>query len=137
MKLAQSRRLLFKNTPHNKGKVKVGHAFYPQEYRKNTLAVLLSTMLLCGAFSLLGSYMDFDRSMTSSFVIRASEVKVIEVVEKEVSAENVDTWIGQAVDEFLPTHTSEARMIMHCLAHREAGHRATTTRKQFVQQHGQ
>lgn len=41
------------------------------------------------------------------------------------NSENIDTWIGEAVDEFLPKYRSEARMIMHCLAHREAGHGAS------------
>lgn len=49
-------------------------------------------------------------------------VEVEKEVIKELPRENVDTMIGDAVDEFLPTHKSEARMIMHCLAHRENGH---------------
>lgn len=38
------------------------------------------------------------------------------------SATSTSLLIEQAVDEFLPTHKSEALMIMHCLAHRENGH---------------
>jgi len=49
-------------------------------------------------------------------------VEVEKIVIKEQPRENVDTYIGDAVDEFVPNHRSEARMIMHCLAHRENGH---------------
>lgn len=51
-------------------------------------------------------------------------VTVEKPVEVETPRENIDTYIGDAVDEFLPKHKSEARMIMHCLAHRENGHGA-------------
>lgn len=57
---------------------------------------------------------------------RDVEIKIVEKeTVKELPREDIDTWIGDAVDEFLPTHKSEARMIMHCLAHREAGHGAS------------
>lgn len=49
-------------------------------------------------------------------------VTVEKEVIKELPRENKDTIIGDAVDEFLSKHSSEARMIMHCLAHRENGH---------------
>lgn len=69
--------------------------------------------------------------MRTSELVNAQAVyaptEQVKIITKEVvidKNQNVDTWIGNAVDEFLPDHASEARMIMHCLAHRENGHGA-------------
>lgn len=54
------------------------------------------------------------------------EVRVVEkVIIKEIPAENISTWISDAVNQYLPTHKSESLMILHCLAHRESGHGAS------------
>jgi len=43
--------------------------------------------------------------------------------------QNIDSYVGRAVDEFFTGHLrSEARMIMHCLLHRESGHAASNKR---------
>lgn len=58
-------------------------------------------------------------------ILANTDVEVVTLekeVIKEQPRENIDTWIGDSVDEFLPKYKSEARMIMHCLAHRENGH---------------
>lgn len=54
------------------------------------------------------------------------EVRIVEkIVVKEIPAENISTWISDAVNQYLPNHKSESLMIMHCLAHRESGHGAS------------
>lgn len=114
---------------HNKGKVLrryFSHSTYERSEaqtvsRWQTLFVLTFSISLC-----LGAAF-FGRGEEANDLISPIPVSAhtVEVQVKEVvidKNENIDTWIGEAVDEFLPSHTSEARMIMHCLAHREAGH---------------
>ena len=118
---------------HNKGKVLrkyLTHSTYehPFEHKAaiyQTLFVFTLTVAACLGAAAYGRLNEPQELISPIPVHAYTETKV---VEKEViidKNENVDTWIGDAVDEFLPNHKSEARMIMHCLAHREAGHRGT------------
>lgn len=118
---------------HNKGKMLVryvGRSGYEHPLERKaaiyqTLFVFTLTVAACFASAAYGRWSQ-PQELISPIPVIAYEEKLVEV-EKEViidKNENIDTWIGEAVDEFLPRHSSEARMIMHCLAHREARHGA-------------
>jgi hypothetical protein len=84
------------------------------------VAASVSTVFII-SLMFIGSARYFVSTVTAT--APGDEPKVVEkIVIKEQPRENIDTWIGDSVDQFLPTHKSEARMIMHCLAHRESGH---------------
>jgi len=55
----------------------------------------------------------------------APQLVIVATPLPEQEMDDMSAYISQAVNEFLPTHKSEALMIMHCLAHREAGHGAS------------
>ena len=114
--LAKSRR------PHNKGLVLrhyIGHSRY--EHSSDRVIGRYQTVIALSSFvilSLLIMQLRPERVVVKAKTEVVTQEKTV-VIDKN---ENVDTWIGEAVNEFLPTHSSEARMIMHCLAHRENGH---------------
>lgn len=116
---------------HNKGKILrryVGGSMYEYPFERKasiyrTLFIWTLTLAGCLAAAVYGGW-NQQNELVSPLPVQGYEEKIVEV-EKEVlidKNENIDTWIGEAVDEFLPDHSSEARMIMHCLAHREAQH---------------
>lgn len=55
------------------------------------------------------------------------QLKVAELIMPTATPTPTESdYIELAVDEFLPKRRSESLMIMHCLAHRESGHGAST-----------
>lgn len=115
---------------HNRGKVLrkyLGYKTYeyPNERKLAALQSLFFlgiTVTACLSAAAYGKLIQ-PSELVSPLPVQAT-TQILEV-EKEVvidKNQNIDTWIGEAVDEFLPKRKSEARMIMHCLAFREAHH---------------
>ena len=102
-----------------KAKSRLERTYVRRNHLKNLLyGIGIGINLIAGGLiSTILAQPQLDDSPIIEREARAAEVVI--VYERE---ENLDTWIDGAVRKYLNSHYSEAKMIMHCLAHRESGH---------------
>lgn len=102
--------------------------------RERSWIKFLGTLLMTYMFFSIVFFMYMYEQIKQPLISPLGEVQASEatgsayvtIIDKEVvKKESIDTWVAEFVDEYFESNTqrSEARMIMHCLLHRESGHR--------------
>lgn len=93
---------------------------YPWEQTLNRFKTIAVFSFFLSVSMGLMMYGQYNPELISPLPVNASTIYTNTVVIDK--NQNVDTWIAEAVDEFLPKRSSEGRKIMHCLANQESKH---------------